>query len=61
MKKGGNGLVHLSLPIKSTHLAEPNKKQQSINLITLQKYEKKTYCCYLMQLNNVKLFKSCEL
>ncbi|MFK2354451.1 hypothetical protein ACIXNY_05370 [Bacteroides fragilis] len=41
MKKGGNGLVHLSLPIKSTHLAEPNKKTQSINLITLQKYEKK--------------------
>ena len=26
MKKGGNGLVHLSLPIKSTDLAEPNKK-----------------------------------
>lgn len=26
MKKGGNGLVHLSLPIKSTHLAESNKK-----------------------------------
>ena len=26
MKKGGNGLVHLSLPIKSTHLTATNKK-----------------------------------
>ena len=26
MKKGGNGLVHLSLPIKSTHLAKKKKK-----------------------------------
>ncbi|MFK1865676.1 hypothetical protein ACIXT0_11050 [Bacteroides fragilis] len=30
MKKGGNGLVHLSLPIKSTHLAEPNKKNNKV-------------------------------
>lgn len=61
MKKGGNGLVHLSLPIKSTHLAEPNKKNNKVLTLLHCKSMKKTYCCYLMQLNNVKLFKSCEL